>query len=271
MTAQKPVALVTGASSGIGKASAEALVKAGYTVYGTSRRRLPDSPAGVRMRVMDVTDPASVQSCVQGILVESERIDLLLNNAGYYVEGFLEEVPVSAAQQLFDVDFFGVVHVTNAVLPAMRARKSGKIIMMSSLLGLVGMGLLGYMCAAKYALEGYSEALRSEVKPFGVSVALVEPSYVKTGSIERAPAVSGVKRIADYDARRTQFHSANQRDIAAADEPALVAQQVLRIAQAARPRLRHTVGRQAGFIARLKRYLPEALFFGVTEARLAGR
>lgn len=138
MTAQrKKIALVTGASAGIGRAIAQTLAGAGFTVYGTSRRPLADPPRDVRMLTCDVTDDGSVQALIGKILAEAGQIDLLVNNAGLGLVGGAEETSIRQAQALFDVNLFGVMRVINAVLPSMRARRQGRILNISSVLGLI--------------------------------------------------------------------------------------------------------------------------------------
>ena len=130
--------LITGASSGFGALTAEKLAQQGYTVYGTSRRELPDTDAGVRMRVLDVTDSESVQACVDGILDEVGRIDVLVNNAGIGQLSLAEETAMATAEKIVQTNFWGMVRVTQAVLPTMREQGSGRILFMSSLAGLIG-------------------------------------------------------------------------------------------------------------------------------------
>jgi NAD(P)-dependent dehydrogenase (short-subunit alcohol dehydrogenase family) len=172
------VALVTGASSGFGLVTACLLAENGFAVFGTSRRMMPDA-AGVAMRQLDVTAPESITHCVQDILATAGRIDLLVNNAGQTHASFLEETPLAAARQVFETNFWGVVGVTNAVLPTMRARRCGRIINVSSLAGLIGAPGQGFYAASKHALEGYTETLQTEVASFNIAVSLVEPRFLR--------------------------------------------------------------------------------------------
>ena len=153
------VALVTGASTGIGRATAKALKDAGFRVFGTSRRPVSESPDGITMLIGDVTDDALVAKLVDEVIADAGRIDLLVNNAGVGLLGGAEESSIAQAQALFDVNLFGVLRVTNAVLPTMRRQASGRIINMSSVMGLIPAPYLALYASTKHALEGYSESL----------------------------------------------------------------------------------------------------------------
>jgi NAD(P)-dependent dehydrogenase (short-subunit alcohol dehydrogenase family) len=161
------VAIVTGASTGIGRASAKALRQAGFRVFGTSRRALASVGEGITMITCDVTDDMSVKKAVDDVLKTTGRIDVLVNNAGMGLLGGAEESSIEQARALFDVNLFGVIRVTNAVLPAMRDRKAGRIINVSSVLGLIPALFLALYSSTKHALEGYSESLDHEVRSFG--------------------------------------------------------------------------------------------------------
>lgn len=175
----QPVALITGASSGIGRASAVALQQAGYRVFGTSRKTGGTVPQGVTMLVADVTREPSVQQMVQDVMTAAGRIDLLVNNAGYALSGAAEESSIAQVQALFDTNVHGVIRVTNAVLPIMRAQGTGRILNIGSVLGLIPGPFGAYCAASKHAIEGYSESLDHEVRPFGIRVAVIEPWATK--------------------------------------------------------------------------------------------
>ena len=160
------VALVTGASTGIGRATAKALKDAGFRVFGTSRRAVSENPDGITMLIGDVTDDASVTKLVDEVLANAGRIDLLVNNAGVGLLGGAEESSIAQAQALFDVNLFGVLRVTNAVLPTMRRQASGRIINMSSVMGLIPAPYLALYSSTRHALEGYSESLDHELRAF---------------------------------------------------------------------------------------------------------
>src|SRR4051794_2941819 len=176
-----PVALVTGASSGIGEAAARELVAAGFTVYGTSRKAVAgEQREGVTFLPLDVTDDASVAIAVGDVLARSGRIDVLVNNAGFGVAGAAEESSVDQARALFETNVFGLMRVTRAVLPVMRAQGSGRIINVSSIVGLIPVPFMALYASSKHALEGYSESLDHEVREHGVRVLLIEPGFTKT-------------------------------------------------------------------------------------------
>src|SRR5215207_5740381 len=181
MTTVRPVALVTGGSSGIGKATSLALVEAGFEVVGTSRNASRVTPRnGVTFLDLDVTSDESVATVVQQVIERFGRIDVLINNAGVGTAGAAEESSVAQAQGVFDVNVLGVIRMTKAVLPHMRAQGGGRIINVSSVLGLVPQPYMALYVAAKHAIEGYSESLDHEVREHGIRVLLVEPAYTKT-------------------------------------------------------------------------------------------
>lgn len=175
------VALVTGASSGIGEATAKRLAMAGYQVYGTSRRRTGADQRSFEMLPLDVTNDESVEAVVSEVIRRDGRIDLLVNNAGFSTApGGAEESSMEQARAIFDTNFFGIVRMTRAVVPHMRRQGSGRIINMGSVLGLVPMPFMALYSATKHAVEGYSESLDHELRTKGIRVSIVEPAYTKT-------------------------------------------------------------------------------------------
>ncbi len=171
MTQRSPVVLITGTSSGIGRAIASAFAAKGYEVFGTSRNPQSNEPiAGVELLPLDVTDQASVTSAVSTVIQRAGRIDVLVNNAGVGVFGAAEESSIAQAQELFDTNFFGLIRVTNEVLPHLRAQRSGRIINISSVLGFLPAPYGALYAASKHAVEGYSESLDHETREFGVRV-----------------------------------------------------------------------------------------------------
>ena len=178
---ENKVALVTGVSSGIGREIAQLLVELGARVFGTVRdHRSTASLAGVELIHMDVTNDGSVTEAVRSLLLRAGEIHALVNNAGYALLGGLEETSLSEAQQQFDTNFFGVLRMTQAVLPSMRRLGYGRIINISSILGLLPGPYMGIYAASKHALEGYTETLDHEVRTFGIRAVLVEPAFTKT-------------------------------------------------------------------------------------------
>ena len=253
-----PVALVTGASSGIGRAVAARLAGAGYTVFGTSRAPARATPLpGVTFLPLDVAEEASVSACVQSILGQEERLDLLVNNAGIAVMGAVEETPMAVGRRLFETNFFGVIRVTQAVLPIMRRQRSGCIINVSSIAGLVPIPFAGFYSASKYAVEGLTEVLRAEVATLGIRVAMVEPGFFKTELIgEGTVSDAGIE---DYDPVRKRVLGRLRAVEAAAPPPTAVADLVVRLARHPAPPLHNPVGKERIF-ATLKRFLPAAMF-----------
>src|SRR5438094_1006424 len=226
MTKARPVALVTGASSGIGKAASLALVEAGFTVVGTSRNASGvNQRDGVTFLDLDVASDESVGTAVQHVIERFGRLDVLVNNAGIGAAGAAEESSVAQAQRVFDVNVFGLIRMTKAVLPHMRAQGSGRIINISSVLGLVPGPYMAAYAATKHAVEGYSESVDHEVREHGVRVLLVEPAYTKTGF--EANAVQPDTPLPVYAAQRQIFGHLISTAMQTADDPATVAKTIV--------------------------------------------
>jgi short-subunit dehydrogenase len=251
-------ALVTGASSGIGLASAEALARAGFRVFGTSRKPSAESPNSVAMLVCDVTDDASVASLVSSVLARTGRIDVLVNNAGLGLFGGAEESSVAQVQALFDVNVFGVMRMTNAVLPSMRGHGRGRILNISSALGFVPAPYSAHYVASKHALEGYSESLDHETRAFGIRISLIEPGTVQ-GSFDKS-SLEPDSTIEAYDAGRAWVHHFYENALRTADTPKAVADAVLLAATSTRHRQRYPVGKVARQVGLLRRLMPAGLF-----------
>ncbi|NER21389.1 MAG: SDR family NAD(P)-dependent oxidoreductase [Symploca sp. SIO1C2] len=182
-TSRKKVALVTGASSGIGKSIVQQLLKDGWIVYGAARRveKMNDIVAmGAQVLPLDVTDDTSMTGAVQTLVSTEGKIDALVNNAGYGSYGALEDVPISEAKRQFEVNVFGLMRLTQLILPTMRAAKSGTIVNISSMGGRIWMPIGGWYHATKYAVEVLSDALRMETKPFGIRVVVVQPGAIQS-------------------------------------------------------------------------------------------
>lgn len=250
--------LVTGVSSGIGREIAQLLAQRGARVFGTVRDPKSAQPIpGVEMVRMDVTDDASVSEAVQGIVRKAGPIQILVNNAGYALTGALEETSIAEARQQFETNFFGVLRVTNAVLPEMRQAGYGRIVNISSVVGFLPAPYMGIYTASKHAVEGYTETLDHEVREFGVRAALVEPAYTKSNiSQNEKTAQTALK---EYVAQRQRMKSALQKNIAHGDEPRMVAETVYRALTAKSPRLRYPVGRGI-LLSRLRRFAPASVF-----------
>jgi short-subunit dehydrogenase len=255
---ERGIALVTGASSGIGLATAQALRRSGYGVFGTSRKPMPDAADGITMLVCDVTNDASVQSVVDEVLSRAARIDLLVNNAGFGVTGAAEESSIAQVRSLFETNFHGVVRMTNAVLPIMRGQGGGRILNVGSGLGFIPAPYSAYYSATKHALEGYSESLDHEVREFGVRVAVIEPAATRT-SFETSTAFADTP-LAAYDASRVKYLAAYERAMAVADTAESVAETIVLAARNKTPRLRYPSGKAARQGAFARRFLPRSLF-----------
>lgn len=256
---RQKTAFVTGASSGIGKAAALALNRAGYRVIGTSRKASPDEVRdGIRMIACDVTSDASVAAAASLALAELGQINLLVNNAGYAISGAAEESSIEQVHALFDTNFLGVVRVTNAVLPIMRQQGFGRILNIGSVVGLIPGPFGAYYTASKHAIEGYSESLDHEVRPFGIRVAVIEPWATKT-SIE-ANSPRGDRPVAAYGQTFARYQTAFNAAMAAGDTADDVAATILTAAQARTPRLRYPSGKAARQTSFARRFLPRALF-----------
>jgi len=260
------VALVTGASSGIGEAAARLLHSRGFTVYAVARRTEPMkelAALGVSTFSMDVTDEASIAAGVEKIIAETGRIDVLVNNAGYGSFGSVEDVPLAEARRQFEVNLFGLARLIQLVVPQMRAQRSGRIINVSSIGGKIYEPLGGWYHAAKFAVEGLSDSLRIELGPFGIDVVLIEPGPILTewSAIARENLVK-----TSADGAYAGQAAAVARVLQAADSPhrasgpAVVARKIAYAATTARPRPRYPVGRGAGTIVRARKLLPDRAF-----------
>jgi NAD(P)-dependent dehydrogenase (short-subunit alcohol dehydrogenase family) len=256
MAATPPVALITGASSGIGRATAELLAARGFQVFGTSRAPAASSGAAYAMLALDVRSERSVAGAVGAVLEAAGRVDLLVNNAGTVQAGAIEETSIAEVQGQLDTNVFGALRMIQAVLPHMRRQGSGQIINVGSILGHVAPPFIGTYATSKFALEGLTEALRAEVEPFGIRVSLIEPAFVKT-NLKGSPPLG--PRPEYHAARKAALERTRARS-ARAIPPEEVARAILRIATTARPGLHHFVGRSAALLITLKRFLPEPAF-----------
>ena len=260
------VALVTGASSGIGEDTARKLRALGYIVYGAARRtdRLQALTAdGIRPLAMDVTDDASMSSGVNRILEETGRIDVLVNNAGYGSYGAIEDVPIDEARRQFEVNVFGLARLTQLITPHMRTQRSGTIINVSSIGGRLTTPLGGWYHATKYAVEALSDALRMELRPFGIDVVVVEPGAIRTAwwsiAADHLEATAEGSAYADQIwavAGAMRSESNNRRF----SPPAVIARTVGKILTARRPRTRYAVGFMAKPLIAARRVLPDRAF-----------
>jgi NAD(P)-dependent dehydrogenase (short-subunit alcohol dehydrogenase family) len=251
------VVLITGASSGIGRATADMLAARGHRIFGGVRAPATTRPLlGVELIQLDVRDEASVKACVEEVRSRAGRIDVLVNNAGITLVGAVEETGIGQAQALFDTNVIGVLRMTQAVLPGMRRQGAGLIVNISSILGFVPAPFMGVYASTKHAIEGLSESLDHEVRAFGIRVVLIEPHYIRTNLDASAAQAEG--RIDAYAPQRLRTAAAITHDTDTAPEPKLVAEAVLRSIEGPY-RMRRPVGR-AALLSWLRRLLPARLF-----------
>jgi len=266
----KQVALVTGASSGIGEAAARRLLEAGFAVYATARRveRMAElEAAGAIVVGSDVTDDASIEALVDRIVADAGRIDVLVNNAGYGSYGAVEDVPMAEARRQFDVNVFGLARLTQLVLPTMRAQRSGTIINISSIGGKIYEPLGGWYHATKFAVEGLSDSMRLELAPFGIHVSIIEPGAIRTEwtgiSADSLEEVSGATAYADQAKQLSALFRSTESNPRLGSDPDVVAKVIAKAATARRPKTRYLVGQGARPIVYLRRVLPDRGFDGV--------
>ena len=252
------VALITGVSSGIGRKTAQLMAERGARVFGTVRdpSRINSIPKA-EFVLMDVTDGTSVKNAVKSVLDEAGKIDTLINNAGYSIAGALEETSVEEARLLFETNFFGVLRVTHAILPSMRRHGYGRIVNISSMLGVLPGPYRRMYVASKHALEGYTKTLDHEVRMFGIRAVLVEPVYTQTKIAKNEKSVQAA--IPAYADQRQRVTEIIEKEIANGDDPNTVAEVVYAAVTAKSPRLHYPVG-EGVMLSRLHRFVPERMF-----------
>ncbi|MFE2350091.1 oxidoreductase [Kitasatospora cineracea] len=262
-------ALVTGASSGIGEATALKLQELGYTVYGAARRtdRLEQlADRGIRPLAMDVTDEDSMRAGIERIVAETGRIDVLANIAGYGSYGALEDVPLDEARYQFEVNVFGAIRLTQLVLPHMRARRSGTVVNVTSMGGKIYTPLGGWYHGTKFALEALSDCLRLETKPFGIDVVVIEPGGIATewGAIA-ADKLEKSSTGGPYTAQAAAVASSLRSEANAKrnSPPTVIADAIAKAVTARRPRTRYATGFGARPLIALRRILPDRAFDAV--------
>jgi short-subunit dehydrogenase len=273
-------ALVTGASSGIGESTALKLKQQGYTVYGAARRveRMAGlEAAGVHVLKMDVTDDASMVAGVEQIIAETGRIDVLVNNAGYGSYGALEDVPMSEAKYQFEVNIFGLARLTQLVLPQMRAQATGYIVNVSSVGGKIYEPLGCWYHATKFAVEGLSDSLRLELKPFGIKVVVIEPGAIATEwsgiAAEGLVKTSGDTAYAELARNGAAVLAMADGNPNLVSPPTVIAKAIAKAVSKRNPRTRYAVGGGAKPVLFLRAVLPDKGFdFVVSRAfRTAGK
>lgn len=252
------IALVTGASSGIGEATAERLATAGYKVYGTSRRGAQAGKRAFEILSLDVTSDESVETTVSEVIRREGRIDLLVNNAGFGIApAGAEESSMDQARAIFETNFFGLVRMTRAVVPHMRRQGNGRIINIGSVLGFIPMPYGALYTATKHAVAGYSESLDHELRTRGIRVSVIEPAYTKTSF--DANYVEPDATLDEYREARVGMSKRVNEVMATAEQPGVVADTVLKAATAAQPKLRYAAGKLASRLRVLRRFAPANL------------
>ena len=261
-TDERKVVLVTGVSSGFGHAIATELQARGHRVFGSTRRPEVQTPSGCSIVTMDVDDESSVTAGVADVLRQAGRIDVLVNNAGFGYAGAIEDTTIEEARQQFETNFFGMHRLCRAVLPQMRTQRSGRIVNMSSLGGLVSVPFQAMYCASKFAVEAYTEALRMEVRPFGIQVAMVEPGDFATRFTEnrRMTAAAGSPRSPYAERCATAVRRMGEDESKNADIGPVV-RAAVRAVEGSRPHLRYPAANalQRTLVA-LRPLLPQPLF-----------
>ncbi|PUU86234.1 MAG: short-chain dehydrogenase/reductase SDR [Halanaerobium sp.] len=264
----KKVVLITGASSGIGKAAAVKFLKHDYTVYGAARteadlKYLSDYPNGHYI-LMDITEAEMRKNCVNQILENEARLDILVNNAGYGAYGAVEEVPLKDAKKQFEVNLFGLSELTKLVIPVMREKGSGRIINISSIAGKIWTPLGGWYHASKFALEGLSDCLRNELRQFGIDVILIEPGAIETNWAETAGdnllKSSGAGIYQKQAERKANKYKQMYGESGMTAEPEVVAQAIFKAAETNHPKARYAVPVHAKLILFFRWLLPDSLY-----------
>jgi NAD(P)-dependent dehydrogenase (short-subunit alcohol dehydrogenase family) len=255
------VIFITGVSSGFGKQTSVLLAKAGHTVYGTIRKE-SEASEGVNYITMDLTDPASIRKAVSTVIEKEGRIDVLINNAGMHTGGPIESLPVEYIKLQLDTNFLGMVNLIREILPSMRKQGSGKIINISSIGGLMGLPFQGYYSAAKFAVEGFSEALRMEVNQFNIKVILINPGDFHTSNTtNRRNFIAPSSTDDPYKEQFEKSLSVIEKDETQGWDPVILARKMVKIVDAANPAQRYIISSfEQKLAVALKYILPGKIF-----------
>jgi short-subunit dehydrogenase len=258
--------VITGASSGIGLATAKLLHEKGYRVIGTSRHPELSETNGIEMLQLEVTSEDSVSQFAGSVLKRTNgQVDVLINNVGTGILGAAEESSVDQVKTLFDINYFGSLRVTNALLPSMRKNKSGKILFMSSVGGISSIPFASYYCATKHAIEAYVESLRLEIEQFGISAVIIAPGTVSTPAGDKA--MQPDRPIGEYVEQRKRYAEKFVEAIRSGMDPKEVAKAIFEVIETKSPSSRYTVGGQSKLVTFLKSTMPSGLFeMGVKQA-----
>jgi short-subunit dehydrogenase len=258
----KQTILVTGASSGFGLLVATKLHESGYKVIGTSRN--PEKYATklpFKMIALDLDSEQPINTFSHRVFKEISQLDVLINNAGFLVSGIAEETPIELGRQQLETNFWGTIKVTNALLPHFRKQKLGKIITVGSIVGLVSFPNAAYYSASKHALEGYFKSLRYELNEFNIRVAMIEPSAFKTSILDNSS--STLTEIEDYNKLRSKIEKFTNDLVKSAEDPGIVAEKVLKVVQADKPKFRNIVGKGTSTLLNLQHFAYGLLEKGV--------
>ena len=264
MEKQNKIVLITGASSGIGRAASIYLASRGFVVYGTSRKVRDDEELNkynINMLKMDVRDDDSVRQAVKEIISREGRIDSVFNNAGTGISGPLEETTLEEYKELFESNYFGMVRIVKEVLPHMRRAGKGLIINSSSIGGVIGLPYQGVYSSTKFAVEGFSEALSKELKPFGIKVVIIEPGDFKTGFTKNRRFSTLIHKNSAYYEDFIKTASVFEYDEVNGCNPELIGKLLFKIINTKNPKLRYPVGyfnQKLSLV--LKKILPERIF-----------
>ncbi|CAM1358220.1 Short-chain dehydrogenase/reductase [Tenacibaculum sediminilitoris] len=262
----KKVILITGASSGMGKDFALNLLKKGHVVYGLARRveKMDDIvKAGGKAIAMDITNESQIESAVNQVLSEQEKIDVLINNAGYALYGPVEEVPIDTARRQFEVNIFGLASITQKIIPGMREQKSGTIINISSMGGKMYTPFGAWYHATKHALEGWSDCLRVELKSFGIDVVIIEPGGIETefgnvfmknlqGDSKNGPYANSVQKIIKSTG---EMYEKGQLS-----SPSVITNLIDKAVHSKKPKTRYVAGSFAKPLMFMRKYLGDRTF-----------
>ncbi len=262
--------VITGASSGIGKAAAQVFAKAGWNVAATMRNPAKETELqqlkNVRLYSLDVTDVASIGAALQAVQRDYGRIDVVVNNAGYGVDGVFEAMTDEVIEKQFDTNVFGLMRVTREAIKIMRAQKGGTIIQIASMGGRLTFPLFSIYHGTKWAVEGFTESLQYEVAAMGIKVRIVEPGAIKTEFYGRSRQFIKPDYTTDYDSFVNKSEKISVDAGSKGEDPKVVAETILKAANATGNRLRYAVGSPAPLLLLLRKLLPDSLFFGIVRA-----
>ena len=245
--------LVTGASSGFGLLIANELHQKGYNVIGTSRNpEKVQSKVSFKMIALDLDSEQSINTLPERLFKEVSKLDILINNAGFLVNGIAEETSIELGRQQLETNFWGTIKVTNAILPYLRKQKSGKIITVGSIIGIVSFPNAAYYAASKHALEGYFKALRYELDGFNIRVAMIEPAAFKTSILDNAS--TSINKIEDYNSLRNKIEKFTNDLVDKAENPKMVSEVVLKVVQTDKPKFRNIVGKGTSVLINLQHF-----------------